>query len=143
MHLRVTWPSVITAAALGPANDADRADARQLLAGLKGWALGDGGYWSPALRAELAAADVDLLAPPRGKAARAPRWPPWLVQARRRIETVLGQLTERYGAKRIRARDPWHRAARWLRKLVSHTMAVLLCQRDGLAPLAFAQLIRD
>ena len=142
LHLRVTWPGVITAATLAPANDADRAVAPQLLAGLKGWALGDGGYWSPTLRAELAARGLALVAPPRGKAALAAPWPAWLVQARRRIETVLSQLTERYHAKRIRARDPWHLAARWLRKLLSHTVAVLLCQRAGLSPLAFTQLIR-
>jgi hypothetical protein len=140
LHLRVTWPGVITAAALAPANDADRAVAPQLLAEQEGWALGDGGYWSPALRAELAAAGLDLIARPRGGGA--PRWPAWLVQTRRRIETVLGQLTERYNAKRVRARDPWHLAARWLRKLVSHTIAVLLCPRAGLSPLAFAQLVR-
>jgi hypothetical protein len=69
---------------------------------------------------------------------RALRRPAWLVQARRRIETVLSQPVERHGAERIRARDPWHLAGRWLRKLVSHTSAVLLCQRTGLAPLAFA-----
>src|SRR4030095_3671779 len=53
LHLRVAWPVVITAATLAPANDADRAVAPQLLASLEGWALGDGGYWSPALRAAL------------------------------------------------------------------------------------------
>jgi len=73
--------------------------------------------------------------------AGAKRWPAWLVQARRRIETVLGQLTERFHAKRVRARDEWHLLARWLRKLVSHTLAVLSCQQAGLAPLAFAQLL--
>jgi hypothetical protein len=31
-----------------------------------------------------------------------------LVQARRRIETVIGQLVERYHAKRVWARDAWH-----------------------------------
>src|SRR4051794_22640471 len=54
LHLRVAWPGVITAATLAPANEADLAVAPQLLAGLAGWALGDKGYWSPALRAELA-----------------------------------------------------------------------------------------
>ena len=145
LHLRVTWPGVITAAALTPANAADRAVTPQLLAGLAGggcWALGDGAYWSPALRAELAADGLALLAPPRGAAAaREAPWPRWLVQTRRRIETVLSQLTERYHAKRVRARDAWHLAARWLRKLVSHTMAVLCCQRAGLSPLAFEQLL--
>jgi hypothetical protein len=142
LHLRVAWPGVITAAALAPANEADLAVAPQLLDGPTGWALGDKGHWSPSLRAEIAPGGPDLIAPPRGKGAGAKRWPAWLVQARRRIETVLGQLTERYHAKRVRARDEWHLLARWLRKLVSHTMAVLLCQRAGLASLAFAQLLQ-
>ena len=82
-----------------------------------------------------------MLAPPRGAAAKAGSWPHWLVQTRRRIETVLSQLTECYHAKRMWARDVWHLTARWLRKLVSHTMALLLCQRSGLSALAFAKLI--
>jgi hypothetical protein len=53
----------------------------------------------------------------------------------------LAQRAERYHAKRVRARDEWHLAARWLRKLASHTPAVLLCQRAGLAPLAFERLL--
>jgi hypothetical protein len=31
--------------------------------------------------------------------------------------------------------------ARWLRKLASHTLAVLLCQQAGLAPLSFELLL--
>jgi hypothetical protein len=141
LHLLISWPGVITAAVLAPANEADRTIAPELLAGLTGWALGDKGYWSPTLRADLAPGGLDLLAPPRGKQAGARPWPVRLVQTRRRIETVLAQLTERYHAKRVRARDEWHLIARWLRKLASHTMAVLLCQRAGLAPLAFARLL--
>src|SRR5436190_691250 len=141
LHLRVAWPGVITGATLAPANEADRAVAPQLLAGLTGWALGDRGYWSPSLRAELAPGGLDLVAPSRGKNPGANRWPAWLVLARRRIETVLGQLTERFHAKRVRARDEWHLVARWLRKLASHTLAVLLCQQAGLAPLAFERLL--
>ena len=32
-------------------------------------------------------------------------------------------------------------AGRWLRKLLSHTVAMLLCRKAGLPPLAFAQLV--
>src|SRR5690349_24866966 len=94
LHLRVAWPGVIAAATLAPANEADRAVAPQLLAGLTGWALGDKGYWSPALRAELARGGPDRSAPPRRKNPGADRWPAWRVQARRRTETVLGQLAQ-------------------------------------------------
>ena len=87
------------------------------------------------------AGGLDLIAPPRGKNAGAQRWPPRLVQTRRRIETVLAQLAERCPAKRVRARDEWHLVARWLRKLASHTLAVLLCQRAGLTALSFEQLL--
>jgi hypothetical protein len=133
---------VITATTLAPANEADRAVAPQMLAGLTGWALGDGGYWSPTLQAELASGRLDLIAPPPPRSvAGAVRWPAWLVQTRRLIETVLSQLTERYHAKQLRARAEWHLTARWWRKLLSHTMAVLLCQRAGLAPLVFAELL--
>jgi hypothetical protein len=53
-HLCVTWPGVITAAALAPADAADLALAPELLAGQRGWALGDGAYWSPRLREDPA-----------------------------------------------------------------------------------------
>ena len=132
---------MITAATLAPANDADRTVAPQILAGLNGWALGDGGYWSPALHAKLASDGLDLVARPPTTAAQTERWPRWLVQTRRRIETVLSQLTERYHAKQLRARDEWHLVSRWLRKLVSHTVAVLFCQQQGLSPLAFSRLL--
>ncbi len=54
---------------------------------------------------------------------------------------MIGQLTERYQAKKVWARDAWHLLARWLRKVLSHTIAVLLCQRAGLSPLAFHELL--
>jgi hypothetical protein len=38
-------------------------------------------------------------------------------------------LTGRYQLKRVWTRDAWHLWSGWLRKLLSHTMAVLLCQR--------------
>jgi hypothetical protein len=54
---------------------------------------------------------------------------------------VIGQLVERYHAKRVWARDAWHLWSRWQRKLLSHTLAVYLCQQTGLGPLRFADLL--
>jgi hypothetical protein len=54
---------------------------------------------------------------------------------------VIGQLVERYHAKRVWARDPWQLWSRWQRKLLSHTLAVYLCQQTGLGSLRFANLL--
>ena len=103
------WPGVITDARLVPANLHDLTIAEELLAGVQGWALGDRAYWSPVRAERLADQGVWLLAPP-SRSAKAPRppLPRRLVQPRRRIETVIGQLVERYHAKRVWARDAWH-----------------------------------
>jgi hypothetical protein len=54
---------------------------------------------------------------------------------------VIGQLVGRYHAKRVWARDAWHLWSRWQRKLLSHTLAVYLCQQHGLNSLRFADLL--
>jgi hypothetical protein len=133
---------VICDARLVPANLHDLAMAEELLAGVHGWALGDRAYWSPTRAELLADQGVRLLAPP-SRSAKGPRppLPGRLVQARRRIETVIGQLVERDHAKRVWARDAWHLWSRWQRKLLSHTLAVYLCQQHGLGSLRFADLL--
>jgi hypothetical protein len=66
-----------------------------------------------------------------------------LTHKRRLIETVIGQLVGRYQAKKVWARDAWHLWSRWLRMILSHTMAFFLCQQVGLPPLQFAELLAD
>ena len=141
-HLRVCWPGVITDARLVPANLHDLVMAEELLAGVHGWALGDRAYWSPSRAQRLRGQGLELLAPPsRSAKAKVPRLPRWVTPTRRRIETVIGQLVERYHAKRVWARDAWHLWSRWQRKLLSHTLAVYLCQQTGLGSLRFADLL--
>jgi Transposase DDE domain len=140
-HLRVVWPGVIAAFDLAPANASDLAVAPLLLRHTRGFALGDRAYWSPRLRLELLRGGVSLLAPFQTATHEKAPWPRWLVAKRRRIETVLAQLVERFHSKRTWARDLWHLCSRWLRKVLSHTTAVLLCQQHGLAPLSFRQLV--
>ena len=84
-----------------------------------------------------------MLAPPRSEKRSGPHLPRRLTQPRRRIETVIGQLVERYHAKRVWARDAWHLWSRWQRKLLSHTLAVYLCQQHGLGSLRFADLLNS
>lgn len=144
LHLRICWPGVITGFNLVAANEPDLPVAESdLLPGVMGWALGDRGYWKEGTMADLATRGLRLLAPYKDRKRERGRWPRWLVAKRRRIETVLGQVVERYRLKRVWARDAWHLWSRWLRCVVSHTLAVLLCQRQGLSPLQFDGLITD
>lgn len=142
-HLRVCWPGVIVAVELAPANVHELAVAEHLLDSARGCVLGDRNYWSPALAARLAEHDLKLLAPFRSAKREKKRWPLPLVQTRRRIETVIGQLTERFHAKRVWARDAWHCWSRFLRKVMAHTLFVQLCQRHDLLPLRLAELATD
>lgn len=140
-HLRVCWPGVIVGLHLSPANVHELPVAERLLEPATGWALGDRNYWSPALREKLAAQGLSLLAPYRSAKRERKRWPLFLIQKRRRIETVIGQLVERFHAKRVWARDKWHFYSRWLRKVMAHTLFVHLCQQQDLRPLRFAELV--
>jgi hypothetical protein len=143
-HVRICWPGVIVAVELTPANVHDLSAVHDLAEGLSGWMLGDRNYWSPALREGLAEQHLALLAPYKSAHREKRPWPRWLIQMRRRVETVIGQLVDRYHAKQVWARDLWHLSARWLRKLLSHTFAFLLCQRADLSsPLRFAELVTD
>ena len=143
VHFRVCLPAVIVDVDLAPANVHDLRLAEELLQDARGWALGDRNYWSPDLTERLGDEGLHLLAPYKSKNKEEEPWPRWLTQKRRRIETVISQLVERYNAKKVWARDRWHLTSRFVRKVLSHTIAVHFCQQVGLSPLRFAELLTD
>ena len=141
-HVRLAWPGVIVEAGIAPANVSDLAALPSVAEGARGYLVGDRNDWPPEVAGRLRRDGLCLLAPYRW----APRDPDLersrgLSRVRYRIETVFGQLVERYHAKRVRARDPWHLASRLLRKLLSHTAAVLLNARAGNPPRQLARLL--
>lgn len=141
-HVRVKWPGVITAISLAPANVHDRDLVPELVEGMDGVVLGDRNDWDPKLTAELDPAGITLLAPFKKRATDpTPLRSRLITRTRWRIETVAGQLVERYHLKRIWARDAWHLTSRVLRKVLSHTIAVALCLEQGYPPLSFARLL--
>jgi len=134
---------VIVGVSLAPAYLHDTVGAEELLHGVQGWALGDRKSWKPDLRERLWQQGLALLAPFRVAKTEPFRWPRWLVAKRYRIETVFGQLVERFHIKKVWARDLWHLTSRWWRKILSHTLAVLFCQQQGVDPLTYAGLVTD
>jgi hypothetical protein len=142
LHVRVRWPGVITRCGLAPANVHDLTMVPDLVAQTNGFVLGDRNYWAPQLADDLRREDLTLLAPYRWASRDpAPRRSRFLSRIRYRIDTVFGQLSERYHAKRIWARDTWHLCSRLLRKLLSHTIAVFLNIQMGNPPLQLQRLL--
>ena len=45
-----------------------------------------------------------------------------LMSKRRLVETVIGQLTERFHIQKVRSRDLWHLTNRVSRKIMAHTI---------------------
>jgi hypothetical protein len=65
-----------------------------------------------------------------------------LISVRRFVDTVIGQLTERFHIEKIRVRDLWHLNNRFIRKLLAHTIGVFLnCCLDH-TPIQFERLVQ-
>ena len=143
-HVRVCWPGVVTAQQMAAANVHDLDLVPELVEGAAGQVLGDRNYWDPKLTAALAPAGIALTAPFKKRASDPdPDGSRVLGRVRWRIETVASQFVERFHLKRTWTRDAWRLTSRVLRKTLSHTVAVFLCQQHGLSPLAFDKLVDD
>jgi len=140
-HVRLAWPGVLVDCALAPANIHDTEGAEEVLQGVTGFVLADRNYWKPELSQRLQNYGLYLLAPYKSARRQKQPWPRFLTHMRYRIETVFGQLVERFHAKRIWARDLWHLTSRWMRKFLSHTLAVYFCALADISFLSFAKLV--
>jgi hypothetical protein len=64
-----------------------------------------------------------------------------LMKARRLVETVIGQMTERIHSEKVRPRNMWHLTNRFIRKCLAHTVGVFLNKLLGNQPLHFEALV--
>ena len=140
-HVRLAWPGILVDCSLAPAHLSDTEGAEDLLQGVAGFVLADRNYWKPELSQRLKSYGLYLLAPYKSAKHEKQAYPRYLTHMRYRIETVFGQLVERFHAKRIWARDLWHLTSRWMRKFLSHTLAVYLCSLADISYLSFAKLV--
>jgi Transposase DDE domain len=142
VHVRLEWPGVITRFCIAPANIHELTALPALAEQTGGILVGDRNSWSPATTVEWQLLGVELLAPYRSaKRDPHPRWSASLSRVRYRSDTVFGQLVERCAVKRVWARDLWHRCSRMLRKVLIHTLAVLLNGDRGNPSLQLALLV--
>lgn len=142
-HLMITFDGVITACTVTPASGDEREALWELTEGVRGLVIGDKGYISAFLQAELATVGIDLQTPLRANMtdSRPPGVVQQLTSTRRLVETVIGQLAEQFHFEKIRARDVWHLTSRIVRKILAHTWGIFMNRQVGRSDLQFEGLI--
>jgi hypothetical protein len=142
-HVVISSTGVITTATFTAANIDERDVCPELVEKIYGLLLGDKGFIRPELQQELGENGLHLQTPLRDnmKDNRPKSFLKWMKSARRLIETVIGQLAERFHIERVRARDLWHAFSRFWRKLLAHTVCVKISIGMGNDPLQFEKLI--
>lgn len=144
LHARVCWPGVVTRLSVAPAGVADLAMVEELTDETAGVCLADRAYWGPELSEWLRGRGVELLVPFKKRASDpSPERSRAITRIRYRIETVFSQLCERLSIKRVWARDLWHLSSRLLRKVLAHTLMVVLNREQGHEPLRLAELLTN
>src|SRR5436305_12787130 len=91
---------------LVPANVADLVMLPEVLPPFGDVACADRNYWDPARHGVLARTGFHLLTPfKKRRFDPNPAWSRYVSHLRENIETVISQLTDRFQAKVVRARD--------------------------------------
>jgi len=143
-HLLISGTGVITGFSLTPANGSEREALWDMVQSIQGLLIGDKGYLSDSLKQELQPLGVQLETALRSNMQdfRDPAWVSLIQRVRWLIETVIGQLTQRFHIEKIWARDLWHLTSRLNRKLLAHTLCRWL-NRKSPEPLQFESLVSN
>lgn len=141
--LIVSGLGVVTGFTVMAANHDEADGVYECLRGQNGLLEGDKGFIRPIHREELRRLGLNLQTPLRRNMQddRPAEQVKELLRDRRLVETVIGQLTERFNIQRLRARDSWHLTVRMTRKILSHTMTVFMNLTLGRPPLQIADLV--
>ena len=133
-HLLIDQSGLILDCTVAPANVDERDMIFEMSSEVAPDLLGDKGYiCKKETTLALEAENITLHTPLRGnmKDNRPKKFVQKLNNTRRLIETVIGQLTERFNIEKVRARDLWHLTVRIGRKLLAHTVNCSLNYKEG------------
>jgi len=100
----------------------------ELVNSYQGVLIADKGLIRPSLTDELATHRLSLQTPLRSNMhdPRPKSFVNQLMNTRRLVETVIGQLVDRFNVKKIRVKDVWHLTAKLSRKILAHTAAFFI-----------------
>lgn len=133
-HIQINSDGALSGFMLTPANGSERDAMLEMSDGITGIMLADKGFISASLQSQLAERNIELQTPMRKNMNdnRNHEFIRWIVSTRRLVETVIGQLTERFKINRIRVKTTFHLQARIARKLLSHSLATTIAKKIGL-----------
>ena len=143
-HLLIDKSGIVIDLAIAAANIDEREMLLELASKNGFKTLGDKGYiCSEHIKEELLRAGVSLHTPLRDnmKDDRPKVVVKALNNTRRIVETVIGQLSERFKIEKVRARDLWHLTVRAGRKVLAHTVDCYLNHMAGNPILQFDKLL--
>ena len=142
-HLVISGNGIISSLMITSANVEEHRPVDKLVQGMKGLLIGDKGFISKDLKERLLRMGIDLQTPLK-KNMKDERDPQFLIKIkgmRRLIETVIGQLDERFNFAVVWARDFWHLLGRLSRKALAHTTGIFLNRQRGNPLLQFDTLL--
>ena len=122
-HMVITGSGLISSLMITPANIEEHQPVEELLKGMRGIVVGDKGFISKDLKTRLKKLNIELETPLKKnmKDTRSPEFLVKIKSIRRLIETVIGQLDDRFHFNVVWARDFWH-LSRLTRKTLAHTV---------------------
>jgi Transposase DDE domain len=144
-HLNISLNGVITGFTITPATGSEREALWEISSSIQGVLIGDKGYLSQPLQADLKTVGISLETPKRKNMSdNRPAARLKLNQRLRRlIETVNSQLAQRFHFELVRVRDLWHLTSRVNRKILAHTLCCWLNRQLGRELLQFDGLVND
>lgn len=143
-NLLINSEGVISNIAITPANIDERDSLWDLLQGIRGMLIADKGLIGADYKQELYEfTGIDLQTALRSNMTetRNEKFLEWLKSTRRLVETVIGQLTERFNIEKIRARKIWSLTNRVARKILAHTVCVFINKQNNHPSLQFELLV--
>lgn len=143
-HLLINSRGIIQNFTIAPANIDERDVLPEIIGNTKGLLIADKGLIRPSLKKELNEICVNLQTPLRSNMRddRSKIFVKTITATRRLVETVIGQLVDRFNIQSIRTKDLWHLSSKIGRKLLTHTMCIFVANFiNPLAELQFEKIV--
>jgi IS5 family transposase len=144
-NLLINSEGIITAMTVTQANIDERESLWDLVDGIQGTIIADKGLIGADYKNELyqfTGINLQTAARSNMEEKRSKIFIKWLVSTRRLVETVIGQLTDRFQIEKIRARKLWYLTNRIARKVLAHTVCACINKKIGNPPLQFELLVK-